>query len=65
MNLYDVILIAVSLISIPLVCAVSFDALYSKRKNVQISLFRTAGWYAAIFTLSFVPTVIMIYNFKN
>ncbi|MBQ0138885.1 MAG: hypothetical protein KBT36_06290 [Kurthia sp.] len=65
MNLYDVILIAVSLISIPLVCAVSFDALYSKKKQIQISLFRTAGWYAAIFTISFVPTFILIYNMKN
>lgn len=65
MNLYDLILIAVSLISIPLVCAVSVDALYSKKKSVKISLLRTAGWYAAIFTISFVPTVIMVYYMKS
>lgn len=65
MNIYDVILIAVGLISIPLICAVTFDALYSKKKEVDFSILRTAGWYAAIFTLSFVPSVIMIYNMKN
>ena len=65
MNIYDVILIIVGLISIPLICAVSVDALYSKRKEVNFSILRTAGWYAAIFTISFIPTFIMIYNFKN
>lgn len=65
MNIYDIILIIVGLISIPLICAVSFDALYSKRHQVDFSILRTAGWYAAIFTISFIPTVIMIYNFKN
>lgn len=65
MNIYDVILIIVGLISIPLICAVSVDALYSKKKEVNFSILRTAGWYAAIFTISFIPTFIMIYNFKN
>ncbi|GEK35291.1 hypothetical protein [Kurthia sibirica] len=65
MNLYDVILIAVSLISIPLVCAAIIDAFYSARRNVNFSMLRTAGWYAGIFVLSFVPTIIIVYNMKN
>jgi len=65
MNLYDIILIGVSLISIPLVCAIWLDAFYSHRKRVEFSLLRTAGWYAAIFVVSFVPTVIAVYNLKG
>lgn len=65
MNTYDVILIAVSLISIPLVCAAIFDAFYSAKKNVNFSMVRTAGWYAAIFFISFVPTILIVYNMKN
>lgn len=65
MNIYDVILIAVGLISIPLICAVTFDALYSKKKEVDFSILRTAGWYAAIFTLSFIPSIILVINMKS
>ena len=65
MNLYDIILIGVSLISIPLVCVIWLDAFYAHRKRVEFSLLRTAGWYAAIFVVSFVPTVIAVYNLKG
>lgn len=65
MNIYDVILIAVGLISIPLICAVTIDALYSKKKEVDFSILRTAGWYAAIFTLSFIPSIILVINMKS
>ncbi|AMW99941.1 hypothetical protein M2M59_13040 [Rummeliibacillus sp. G93] len=57
MNFNDLILIAVYCMSIPLVCAVFFDAFYAEKKRRSFSLKRVSGWYALFFVLSFVPTV--------
>lgn len=65
MNIYDIILIAAGLISIPVVCAIWLDFSYSKGKKVAFSLPRMLGWYAAIFVISFIPAAFMIYNMRN
>ncbi|MGG0657290.1 hypothetical protein [Rummeliibacillus pycnus] len=60
MNYTDIILIAVACMSIPLVCAIFFDAFYAEKKSKTFSLKRVSCWYALFFALSFVPSLMFI-----
>lgn len=60
MNYTDILLIAIACMSIPMVCAIFFDAFYAEKKRIHFSLRRVSCWYALFFTLSFVPAVIFI-----
>ena len=60
MNYTDIILIAAACMSIPLVCAIFFDAFYAEKKNIPFSLKRVSLWYALLFAVSFIPSVLLI-----
>lgn len=60
MNYTDILLIASACMSIPLICAIFFDAFYAEKKRLQFSLRRVSFWYALFFIVSFVPAVIFI-----
>lgn len=60
MNYTDILLVAIACMSIPMVCAIFFDAFYAEKKRRSFSLKRVSCWYALFFALSFVPTVIFI-----
>ena len=60
MNYTDIFLIAIACMSIPMVCAIFFDAFYAEKKRISFSLKRVSCWYALFFTLSFVPALLFI-----
>ncbi len=60
MNFNDIILIAIACMTIPMVCAIFFDAFYAEKKSKPFSMKRVTGWYALFFVLSFVPSVLFI-----
>ncbi|MFJ8263784.1 hypothetical protein ACIQ4I_17905 [Rummeliibacillus sp. NPDC094406] len=60
MNYTDIILIAVACMSIPLICAIFFDAFYAEKKSKSFSLKRVSIWYALFFAVSFIPSVLFL-----
>ncbi|HWI49656.1 MAG TPA: hypothetical protein VNU45_15700 [Rummeliibacillus sp.] len=60
MNYTDIILIAAACMSIPLVCAIFFDAFYAEKKSKSFSLKRVSVWYALLFAVSFIPSVLFL-----
>ncbi|WP_397540039.1 hypothetical protein [Rummeliibacillus pycnus] len=60
MNYTDIILIAVACMSIPLICAIFFDAFYAEKKSKSFSLKRVSFWYALFFAVSFIPSVLFL-----
>ncbi|MFJ5792471.1 MULTISPECIES: hypothetical protein [unclassified Lysinibacillus] len=63
MIFFDLILIVVSCISIPLIVAIMLDIFYAEHKKVRFSLRRTSVWYMFVFALSFIPSVLLVTQF--
>lgn len=57
----DMLLVAIACVTIPLVVAsVMLDIFYAEKKQVRFSLRRTSLWYVSMFTVSFVPAVLVM-----
>lgn len=57
---FDILLVAIACVTMPFIVAVMLDIFYAERKKVRFSLRRTSLWYMAMFTLSFIPSVLLI-----
>lgn len=56
-----ILLVAIACVTIPLVvAAIMIDIFYAEKKQVRFSLRRTSMWYASMFTVSFIPAVLVM-----
>ncbi|MGE7691900.1 hypothetical protein ACQKMI_22205 [Lysinibacillus sp. NPDC097214] len=56
-----ILLVAIACVTIPLVvAAIMIDIFYAEKKQVRFSLRRTSMWYVSMFTVSFIPAVLVM-----